>query len=123
MVSDSKSATATGLLALLILAPLPATVAANAIDLPRTDLEIRIDGILDEEAWEGATRIELDTETWPGENIPAPVKTVAYLLEDGKNLYVAFDAQDPNPRAIRAYLRDRDSAYDDDFVGIVLDTY
>ena len=123
MVSDSKSATATGLLALLILAPLPATVAANAIDLPRTDLEIRIDGILDEEAWEGATRIELDTETWPGENIPAPVKTVAYLLEDGENLYVAFDAQDPNPRAIRAYLRDRDSAYDDDFVGIVLDTY
>ena len=123
IVSDSKNATGTGLLVLTILALPPAIAAASIVDLSQTNLEIRVDGILDEKAWDGATRIEIDTETRPGENIPARVKTVAYLLEDGQNLYIAFDAQDPNPRAIRAYLRDRDSAYNDDFVGVVLDTY
>ena len=36
---------------------------------------------------------------------------------------IGFDAMDPNPEEIRAYLRDRDSAYSDDFVGVVLDTF
>jgi hypothetical protein len=44
-------------------------------------------------------------------------------MEDGVNLYVAFDARDPDPSKIRAYLRDRDSAYNDDFVGVVIDSY
>jgi len=92
-------------------------------ELPQTGGEISIDGVMDEEAWQHAARIEIDTETRPGENIPARVRTVAYLVEDGDNLYVAFDAEDPEPGKIRAYLRDRDSAWNDDFVGIVLDTY
>jgi hypothetical protein len=123
IVSVSRNAAGIGFLTLSILTLPPAIAAASIVDLSRTNLEIRVDGILDEKAWEGATRIEIDTETRPGENIPARVKTVAYLLEDGQNLYIAFDAQDPNPQAIRAYLRDRDSAYNDDFVGVVLDTY
>jgi hypothetical protein len=36
---------------------------------------------------------------------------------------IAFDARDPDPSSIRAYLRDRDSAFNDDFVGVVLDTF
>ena len=44
-------------------------------------------------------------------------------MEDGANLYVGFEASDPDPSAIRGYLRDRDSAYSDDFVGIIIDTY
>jgi len=99
------------------------TALANVTNLPRADGEITVDGILDEEVWQLAARIEINTETRPGENIPARVATVAYLFEDGKKLYVAFDAKDPDPTAIRAYLRDRDSAWNDDFVGIVLDTY
>ena len=92
-------------------------------DLPRVDVAVTIDGNLDDAAWRQALQINLDVETNPGENLPARVKTVAYLMEDGKNLYVAFDARDPNPSKIRAYLRDRDSAYNDDFVGIVIDSY
>jgi hypothetical protein len=45
------------------------------------------------------------------------------LIENGASLLIAFDARDPEPAAIRAYLRDRDSAYNDDFVGVVLDTF
>ncbi|MDJ0940306.1 MAG: DUF5916 domain-containing protein [Woeseiaceae bacterium] len=101
----------------------PGVALASLGDLPRTDQAISIDGVLDEDEWRDATRIEIDTETRPGENVPAKVRTVAYLVEDGKSLYVAFDAEDPNPEKIRAFLRDRDSAFNDDFVGIVLDTY
>ncbi|MGI9257961.1 MAG: DUF5916 domain-containing protein [Gammaproteobacteria bacterium] len=96
---------------------------ARVSNLPRTDSPIKIDGILDEDAWQHATQIEIDTETNPGENIPARVATVAYIVENGEKLYIAFDARDPEPAAIRAYLQDRDSAWNDDFVGIVLDTY
>ena len=96
---------------------------ASVSDLPRAVGEITVDGIMDEEVWQHAARIAIDTETRPGENIAARVATVAYLFEDGESLYIAFDARDPDPGAIRAYLRDRDSAWNDDFVGVVLDTY
>ncbi|MBT8101322.1 MAG: carbohydrate binding family 9 domain-containing protein [Gammaproteobacteria bacterium] len=104
-------------------AGLPAASLAAVLELPRTATDISIDGILDEAAWQDALQVELDKETRPGENLEAPVKTTAYLIEDGENLFLAFDAEDPDPNAIRAYLRDRDSAYSDDFVGIALDTY
>ncbi len=99
-----------------------AVVAAPA-NLPSTTDPITIDGVMDEAAWQHATQISIDTETNPGENLPARVTTLAYIIEDGENLYIAFDARDPDPSEIRAYLQDRDSAWNDDFVGVVLDTY
>lgn len=100
-------------------------VAAGTIvsDVPRTDKPISIDGVMDDAAWLDARQIRLDIETSPGENTAANVETIAFLIENGTSLFVAFAASDPNPAAIRAYLRDRDSAWTDDFVGIVLDTY
>jgi hypothetical protein len=109
---------------LLMLAAAPVWANIGTIrDLPRIDGTVTIDGSLDDDAWLQALQIEVNTETNPGENIPAKVKTVAYLMEDGNSLYVAFDARDPDPSAIRAFLRDRDSAYNDDFVGVVIDSY
>jgi hypothetical protein len=102
---------------------LPTSNAAQITDLPHTDGTFTIDGVMDEAAWKNATAIDIDNETHPSDNIPARVKTVAYIIENGESLYIAFDAKDPQPEAIRAYLRDRDSAWNDDFVGIVLDTY
>ena len=108
----------------LLFAGLPwLTAHANPVSLASTDLPVIIDGVLDEAAWQDATVIKVNIETEPGENIPARVETVAYVMENGASLYVAFDARDPDPGAIRAFLRDRDSAWNDDFVGIVLDTY
>jgi len=110
-------------LALVVVLSAPFSNAASMSNLPHTNGAISIDGVMDEAAWKDAIAIDIDNETHPGENLKARVKTVAYLIEDGQNLYVAFDARDPQPEAIRAYLRDRDSAWNDDFVGIVLDTY
>jgi hypothetical protein len=109
---------------ILLLAAAPVWAVTNEIpDLPRISGAVKIDGSLDDLAWRKALKIDVNIETNPGENVPAKVKTVAYLMEDGVNLYIAFDARDPNPKAIRAFLRDRDSAYNDDFVGVVIDSY
>lgn len=114
--------------AVLLFAGLFAATAAGAsvsvpADLPRVDAAAKIDGVLDDEIWANALKVELSFETSPGENTPASVETWAYIAEDGQNLYVAFDARDPRPDEIRAYLRDRDTAWADDIVGINFDTY
>jgi hypothetical protein len=105
--------------------PTPAIARASA-DLPRlphSDASVAIDGVLDDAIWKQALVVDLTVETSPGENTPPPVETHAYLVEDGSRLLIAFDARDPEPDKIRAYLRDRDSAFNDDFVGVVIDSF
>ncbi len=91
--------------------------------VPRTDTSVRVDGVLDDEAWENALVLELNYEVQPGENVPPPVRTEVLLTYDEDNLYAAFRAYDPDPSAIRVRFSDRDHNYGDDFVGIVLDTF
>lgn len=85
--------------------------------------EITIDGRLDEPAWRDAVAIPVRHEWFPGDNTPAPVRTDVLLAYDSEKLYLAFRAFDPDPSAIRAYLADRDSAFSDDTVGFLLDTF
>ncbi|MGB5739311.1 MAG: DUF5916 domain-containing protein, partial [Woeseia sp.] len=92
-------------------------------DIPRVAGSVIVDGRIDDELWSEAAQIELGYETRPGENTAAPVRTVAMLMENGSSLLIAFEASDPEPHKIRAYLRDRDSAFSDDFVGVILDTF
>jgi hypothetical protein len=112
-------------------APLAAAQEGTAKREPRTQpyrieratSPIVIDGALDEPAWGAAAVVELTYETRPAENEPPPVQTQVLLTYDDRHLYVGFRAHDPDPSAIRAHLTDRDSAFSDDFVGIVLDTF
>ena len=83
----------------------------------------KIDGELSEKIWSKATKFTLDYNINPGDNSPAPVKTEIMLYENGKSLFVAFIAHDPDPSKIRSYFRDRDTMFQDDFVGIVIDTF
>ncbi len=87
------------------------------------DEQIRIDGSLEERAWVGEPTFELLYETRPAENERASVRTEVWLTYDANNLYAGFRAHDPEPEKIRARLSDRDTAFQDDFVGIVLDTF
>ncbi len=84
---------------------------------------IEIDGHLEEPAWSAAWSMELAYEVQPGENVPPPVRTEVLLTYDDAALYVAFRAFDPDPRAIRAHLSDRDNVDVDDWVGVMLDTF
>jgi len=93
------------------------------IRIPRIDGPIRVDAVLDEPAWREAVVVGIPWEVSPGDNIPAPVRTECLLMYDDRTLYAAFRAFDPDPAAIRAHLTDRDNAFEDDFVGLVLDTF
>jgi len=91
--------------------------------VPRTASAIEVDGVLDEEAWQTALRVELNYEVRPGENVTPPVSTEVYLTYDDDRLYAAFRCHDPEPSAIRAHLRDRDTLGGDDWVALILDTF
>jgi hypothetical protein len=103
--------------------PAPAAPPRATHEIPRTGDEIRVDGVLDEAAWATAWTYELDFEVSPGENPPAPVRTEVLVMHGASHLYVGFRAHDPEPAAIRAHLADRDQAWADDWVGVVLDTF
>jgi hypothetical protein len=98
-------------------------VPAPAKPVPVTDMAIRVDGRLDEPAWERALVFTLDYEVSPGQLVPAPVRTECFVLRDDANLYIGFRAHDPDPKSIRAYLGDHDSLWNDDRVGVILDTF
>ncbi|WP_286267080.1 carbohydrate binding family 9 domain-containing protein [Thalassotalea atypica] len=108
---------------LLSLPCLPAIAQSKPVlNIPHTDQSIEIDGEFDEALWQDALDISLDIVNSPYDNSPAPVKTMAKIIENGKFIYVAFDARDPNPELIQAALGDRDTKWFDDLVGLRIDT-
>jgi hypothetical protein len=84
---------------------------------------VTIDGQITEPAWADALQLGLDYEVRPGENVAPPVKTELFLAYDDTRLLVAFRAHDPDPVSIRARFSDRDRMWNDDWVGVVLDTF
>lgn len=93
-----------------------------ALEVRRAPGPIDIDGRPDDAGWQGAARAAGFSEFQPGHGVRPPVETEALVTYDDRHLYVAFIAHG-DPAAIRASLTDRDRAFDDDNVGILLDTY
>lgn len=91
--------------------------------VPVVEGKVKIDGVLDEAAWEKALVLELKYEVRPGENIAPPVKTEVLLLYSKSHFYAAFRAYDPDPSAVRARIRERDNVGGDDWVGLSIDTF
>jgi len=100
-----------------------AQVSQEPFHVPRAVSEITVDAVLDEEAWQEALLLELNWEVRPGENVTPPVSTEVLITYDEANLYAAFRCYDPEPSAIRAHLRDRDTLGGDDWVALILDTF
>ena len=101
----------------------PSHAADEPLSAPRVEGDITVDGHLDEAVWQHATQVQLSYETQPGDNVDAAVATTAYIAHTDDALLIAFDARDPDPSKIRAFLRDRDALYRDDFAGVMLDTF
>jgi hypothetical protein len=95
----------------------------NPFIVPAAAKPVKIDGVLDEEAWGTALVLGIDYEIQPGENIAPPVKTDVLITFDKSNLYVAFRCFDPEPASIRAHLTDRERCLDDDHVNFHIDTF
>jgi len=92
-----------------------------AVQLPD---EIKIDGRLDEPAWEAVTFQGdfLQRETNEGE--PATERTEIAVLYDKRNIYFGIKCFDSDPEKIIAREMRRDASVDDDdYFEIVIDTY
>ncbi|REL35400.1 hypothetical protein DXX92_08560 [Thalassotalea euphylliae] len=95
--------------------------AKQSIAIPHTNLNAVIDGDLSDPVWQQAKVISLDNVTSPYENTPSPVKTEARIIDNGKELLVAFIAHDPNPDKMISSIGERDTKWFDDVVGIIID--
>jgi hypothetical protein len=98
-------------------------VSPQQFQVRRSDAPIRVDGTLDEPAWQHAIVIPLKYEWFPGNNTAATVETTCRITFDDTHFYVAFTAKDPQPGSIRANLADRDAPFLDDTVGFMVDTF
>ncbi|MGY4517348.1 carbohydrate binding family 9 domain-containing protein [Lysobacter sp. HA18] len=112
--------TALAFAALFLAAPV---FAQDATRVPHVEGGIVIDGVLDDAGWSQAVPVDLPYEISPSDNTPAPVKTTMRMATTRDALYLSFHALEPNPKDIRAHLTDRDGAFNDDFVGVMLDTF
>ncbi|UCC71484.1 MAG: carbohydrate binding family 9 domain-containing protein [Gemmatimonadota bacterium] len=83
---------------------------------------IDLDGELDDQGWVGAARATNFAVHYPDEGAEPPVESEVWITYDDDNFYLAFIAYD-EPGDIRASLRDRDEMWNDDYFGILLDTY
>ena len=83
---------------------------------------ITIDGELDDRGWQGAARATGFSETFPAERAEPPVDSEVWITYDQEHLYLAFIARDA-PGTIRSSIVDRDRMWQDDYFGILLDTY
>ncbi len=97
--------------------------ARVALPVSRTSGTMRVDGVLDDDGWKGATPIDTWYESNPGDNLPAKVGNVGYVVYDERFFYVGLVFEDPAPGSIRAPFADRDNVSSaTDYGGVILDT-
>jgi hypothetical protein len=100
------------------------TAGRGSIRITRAASEIKIDGVLDEPAWDSADSITEFRQQEPNEGQPASEKTIVRVLFDDKYLYFAVRAFDSDPKKTNAKELVRDASFsNDDKVEILLDTY
>ena len=81
-----------------------------------------IDGKLDDDVWKTAAVFK-DFYQWrPSDSSPASARTEVLAGYDSRFIYFAFHAYD-DPAKVRATVAKRDSIFDDDVVGLLLDTF
>lgn len=81
-----------------------------------------IDGVLDEEVWKSSPVFKDFYQIRPGDNIAPSQASEAVIGYDAKFLYLGFRAFEA-PGKVRATVAKRDSVFDDDWIGVILDTF
>ena len=101
----------------------PRLPPAASYRVAKAEGSIKVDGRLDDAGWQGTPDIPIDFEYTPGDNTPAPVRSVCHITFDHDNLYLGCAGFDPRPQEIRARRFDRDNVnrlvLDDHFVFLI----
>ena len=88
------------------------------------NVQITIDGKLDEEVWQDlSTWTEDFVVSMPAERLVPQSKTRAKVFMDDRYLYVGFWCQELEPEKMNRFIAERDERSITDVVGIALDTY
>lgn len=103
-------------------APLLPPEKSQPVKLPNFVKPPVVDGKLDDEVWKGAVVLKDFYQVQPGDNIAPSRQTEVMLGYDSKFLYVAFHCFD-EPDKVRANIPKRDDIWNDDYVGILFDTF
>ena len=94
----------------------------EAASIGRFDAPPVIDGKLDDEVWKSASLFKDFVQYRPVDLVAPSHPTEVRIGYDSRFLYVAFRAYD-EPGKVRATVAKRDAVFDDDWVGIWLDTF
>jgi hypothetical protein len=118
--------TGPGKMGFLLLAALLAgicTAADTVLEVYRTDAPPVIDGILDEPMWQSALKITGFKTFEPDYHKDPSDPTEVFMAYDQDHFYFGYRCFDKNPRKIKASVTRRDNMFEDDFVGVVIDTF
>ena len=116
---------------MLLSAALAATIAAAAqqpattrpsVTITRTATPPRLEDFRTGEQRDGLIADQF-LQREPGDLVPSTERTQAYLSYDAANLYVVLVCHVKDPSKVRARMNRRESIFNDDFVGVFLDTF
>ena len=85
----------------------------------------KIDGVLDDEVW---TQAPLPLGEWVsynplrGDRMSTELRTEVRIVHDDRNIYFAFHCFDNEPDKIRTNISRRDTAFNDDWIALSLDS-
>jgi hypothetical protein len=109
-----------------------ATVSAFAqipppkqLEAKRTAQKVKVDGLLNEEAWKDAAMMTNLVEFRPSVGAPENpgTKTEAYLMYDDEGIYFGGHCYERTKDSIARELAGRDGFGTNDYIGLILDTY
>ncbi len=96
---------------------------AQELDAFKTDTPPVIDGKLVEPMWENALKMTGFKSFKPDYGLDPSEKTEAMMAYDQENLYFGIRCYDRDPSKIKASVTRRDNMFEDDFAGVVIDTF
>jgi hypothetical protein len=103
-------------------APHPAQ-APQRLTIPRVGTPPSLDDYVDGVPRSDEVAVTSFYQREPGDGAVASQPTEAYLSYDSEHLYIIFIARDREPQNVRATLTKREAFGNDDFVGLLLDTF
>lgn len=98
-------------------------IVRREVQATRTEGQISIDGILDEEAWQKADVATDFIQNRPNPGEPSTERTEVYLLYDDVAIYVGAKLYDDEPHKVLKEFTERDQDGNYDWFGVTIDTY
>lgn len=113
----------TGIIGCILLAV--ATVNAQDLVIKKTTAPIKIDGLMEEAAWQEAQIAQQFMQFFPSDTVPAKMETTVRILYDEENIYILATLYSPQQRdhyVTPSFRRDYLGRAFDGFT-VILDTY